>query len=155
AHEQRGLARAGAGHQVEREDAARSQPGAVFRGAGVVLAEDVALDPDHLRLGQSRSMGVRRSGAEVQLVVAVGDVDVRRGGDGPGPRRCVLAIARPPRTGGAGPRPCAACRAAAAERTDPGFTCSATAYRTHLSFLLARPDPGGRVHAVFNPLPAP
>ena len=49
-HEQRGLAGAGAGDKVQRQDARRVEARAVGGGVGVVLAENVLLDLHHAGL---------------------------------------------------------------------------------------------------------
>ena len=71
AHQQRGLARAGAGHQIEREDAALRQRAAVALRDAVVLGQDVALDLHQARLRHARHRVARRAAAEVQRVGAV------------------------------------------------------------------------------------
>ena len=59
-HQQRRLARTGAGHEVEREDAAVGQALAVGRGDGVVLGQDVLLDLHQARRRHARRVGTER-----------------------------------------------------------------------------------------------
>jgi hypothetical protein len=58
--QQRGLARAGAGHQIQRKNAALGQALAVLRGIGVVLGQDVLLDLHHAPRTHPRRVGVGR-----------------------------------------------------------------------------------------------
>ena len=70
-HQQRGLAGAGTGHQVQREDAVLLEVRAVLRGIIVVLCQDVALDLHHARLGHARRMAAGGTEAEVQQAVGM------------------------------------------------------------------------------------
>jgi hypothetical protein len=64
--QQGGFARAGAGHQIQRKDAAVAQPLAVLRGIAIVLGQDVLLNLHHARLAQPRRMGMGRTLTVVQ-----------------------------------------------------------------------------------------
>jgi hypothetical protein len=66
AHQQAGLAGAGAGHQVEGQNAPLGEPAAVVGGEAIVFGEDVLLDLHHLGLAHARRVGARRAMAEVQ-----------------------------------------------------------------------------------------
>src|SRR5208283_5461970 len=74
AHQQRGLARARAGDEVEGENAPSGQTGPVGAGEAGVLAEDVALDADDALLAHLRHMHAGQAGAVVER--AGGGVDV-------------------------------------------------------------------------------
>src|SRR3989338_3256140 len=68
-YQQGGLAGAGAGHQIEREDAARRQVTAVLIGIAVVLGEDVALDLHHARMAHAGRMRACRSRTRIDRVM--------------------------------------------------------------------------------------
>ncbi len=65
--EQGRLARAGAGDEVEGEDAALVEPGAVGVGVGVVLGQDVLLDLHHARLRHAGDVCAGRAGAVIEV----------------------------------------------------------------------------------------
>ena len=68
-HEERGLARTGAGDQVQREDALRAEQAAVGIGLRVVSCQDVAFDRDGTFLSHARRMRRRES---VVMAVRIG-----------------------------------------------------------------------------------
>jgi hypothetical protein len=65
--QQRGLARSGAGHQVQRAHALRGKVRAVLRGNGVVGTQHVFLDLDGALLAQAGHRHPGRARAEVQV----------------------------------------------------------------------------------------
>jgi hypothetical protein len=67
--QQRGLARTGAGHQVQRENAALGESLAVLLRIGVVLGQDVLLDLHHALLADAGGVGVRRRITVLVIVV--------------------------------------------------------------------------------------
>ena len=73
--QQRGLARSGAGDQVQRAHAMRGKVRAVLRGNGVVGAQHILFDLDGALLGETRHRHPGRARAEVQ--VAGGGVNFR------------------------------------------------------------------------------
>ncbi len=60
--QQRGLARAGAGDEVQRRHAVRFEVLAVVARDALVLAEDVGLELDRARLAHARHRNTRRAG---------------------------------------------------------------------------------------------
>jgi len=68
--EQRGLARAGAGDQVERGHAVRFEVRPVLLRHAVIGAQDVGLQLDGARLAHARHRHAGRAGAEVQIAIA-------------------------------------------------------------------------------------
>src|SRR5690606_27636039 len=74
AAEQRRLAGAGAGDQVDREDAEAGQPLAVGGGMGVVVAEDVALDAEGAGAVEARDGETIAVAVPVVMGVPVGVV---------------------------------------------------------------------------------
>ena len=67
AHQQAGLAGAGAGDQVEREHAVMGEPAAIVGGMRVVDGEDVLLDAHHAFLAHAGCVGVGRALVEAQI----------------------------------------------------------------------------------------
>ena len=68
AGQQAGLAGAGAGDQVQGQDAPGLEPGAIGAGVLVVLAEDVLFDLHHAALAKAR--GVSVGGTQAVMMVA-------------------------------------------------------------------------------------
>ncbi len=73
--QQRGFARTGAGHQVQRTHAMRGKVGAVLRGHSVVGAQHILFDLDGALLAQAGHRHPGRARAKVQ--VAGGGVNFR------------------------------------------------------------------------------
>lgn len=65
--QQGGLASAGAGNEIEREDATFVEIASVFGGIGVIFGEDILLDLHHARLAHARHMGTGRAGTEIEI----------------------------------------------------------------------------------------
>jgi hypothetical protein len=65
--QQRGLARAGAGHQVQRRHAVRRKVRRLLRGDTRLLAQDVGFELDGTRLAHAGHRDPRRARAEVQV----------------------------------------------------------------------------------------
>ena len=71
-HQQRGLARARAGHEVQRLHAARRELGAIRRRIAVVLLENVAFElHDPAAAGRARARGPWRTRVIVRVIVRV------------------------------------------------------------------------------------
>ena len=123
AHQQRGLARAGAGHQVERENAAVGEPGAVALREAVVLGQDVALDLDHARCAAGARSAAPCRSAGAAVLVRCTAVSMRARG-----RARALLVRVIVRRGVRVP---SACAWHARARLRRGIVASATAGRAH------------------------
>jgi hypothetical protein len=63
----RRLARTGAGHQIQREDAALVKTATIGQREAVILAQDVLLNLHHARLAHPRRMRPGRAGTVIEI----------------------------------------------------------------------------------------
>jgi hypothetical protein len=127
--QQRGLARTGTRHEVERKDAPLVEPPAVGRGIGIVLGENVLLDLHHARLAHAGRMDASRAGAVIEIagdavLVVTMFVPVRMG------MRAAMLV-RVARRRAVVMNMDMLMRLVARFARDLRFSCSATANRTH------------------------